>query len=444
MRWAALGVLLLFAAGPVASQEEDEDDGGIVIDEVPPEEPEKPPERKPELPPGHPPPEKPPPKPEGDEAVPPTAENINRAIEHGVEWLKRAQLEDGSWGHCTATGKYGNPDDHSRSPCYVTGPTSFAIFTLASCEVPARDRCIKKGLDWLRKRYRKAGTKKAFRYSTYESASLILMFAAVHAPTGARRPSKDPKRRAPGTKFPEDDWLWMHERISHLTVGWEPTDGSRRWGACQNRNGGWRYWESSGDQDASATQFALLALREAVRAGYPLNDVAPNVWQDAAVAARSFQVAGGGFRYKSGYPWTAGMTAASVASLLICKEQMLLAKQGVPTWLDDSVGQGLAFMGEIFDVEQNRYQEGEFEHRSNYHYYHLYGLERVGVLSGKKEFGGKAWYPRGASWLLGQQQEDGHWRDRTCMDPEDVLGTCFALLFLKRATPPPAVTISRD
>jgi hypothetical protein len=29
------------------------------------------------------------------------------------------------------------------------------------------------------------------------------------------------------------------------------------------------------------------------------------------------------------------------------------------------------------------------------------------------------------------------------MHPQDVLGTCFALLFLKKATPP-AITVSRD
>ena len=72
---------------------------------------------------------------------------------------------------------------------------------------------------------------------------------------------------------------------------------------------------------------------------------------------------------------------------------------------------------------------------------HLYGIERVGALSGRHEIGGKAWYPRGAEWLVEQQKESGAWEDETCMRPREVLGTCFALLFLKKATPP-AVTVS--
>ncbi len=48
---------------------------------------------------------------------------------------------------------------------------------------------------------------------------------------------------------------------------------------------------------------------------------------------------------------------------------------------------------------------------------------------------------RGAEFLLAQQHADGSWNDATCMRPTDTLGTCFALLFLKKATIP-AVTLS--
>jgi len=40
-----------------------------------------------------------------------------------------------------------------------------------------------------------------------------------------------------------------------------------------------------------------------------------------------------------------------------------------------------------------------------------------------------------------RQDGDGKWSDATGYPPTDVLGTCFALLFLKRATPP-VVTFS--
>jgi hypothetical protein len=441
MRWVPLFALLLLAPWPVAAQEGC--DEGIEVDGAPKEgeeEPEPPKSEQPE--PGKP-PEKPP------AATAPTAENINRAIDAGVAWLRKVQKEDGSWGPCIADHSYGQKDAQKKDhEGYPSGPTSFAIFTLAQCGVPEKDAGIRKGLKWLRKKCREdsyiTGNQGDFRATTYESASLILMLCALYAPAEVRRPTDNPAKPPDASKFKEDDWAWMHERISHLCVGWKRPKGGGKLEGCQNKGGGWRYYEAKGDQDASATQFVLLALREAVRAGYPLNAVAPDVWKDAAEGARSFQVKNGGFRYQKDYPWSAGMTAASIASLLICKEQLILAKKAVPDWLDGSVADGIKFLGEILDIETNRGDESIKEHRPGYHYYHLYGLERAGVLSGKKEFGGKAWYTRGATFLLSHQHEDGRWEDETCMRPTDVLGTCFALLFLKRATPPPAVTVSGD
>ena len=114
--------------------------------------------------------------------------------------------------------------------------------------------------------------------------------------------------------------------------------------------------------------------------------------------------------------------------------------------LDSRVERGLVFLGERLDFTRNTWDGMETAkkapHGVGYHYYYLYGIERVGALSGRKEIGGKAWYPRGATFLVRNQQGDGKWVDTTCMNPKDVLGTCFALLFLKKATPP-AVTISR-
>ena len=197
----------------------------------------------------------------------------------------------------------------------------------------------------------------------------------------------------------------------------------------------------------SATQFSLLALREASRAGYPIHQVAPQTFWNALESCKRHQMGSGAYVYKTReYPWTAGMTAAGTASMLICKEQLALKGSPVPDWVDPAIQKGLQFLGTVFDVKRNRYDQrgGTKNHRRNYyHYYHLYTLERLGALSGKREFGGKSWYVRGAAFLLREQAKDGSWTDRSCMRPKDVLGTCFALLFLKRATAP-TVTISGD
>jgi hypothetical protein len=63
------------------------------------------------------------------------------------------------------------------------------------------------------------------------------------------------------------------------------------------------------------------------------------------------------------------------------------------------------------------------------HFYYLYALERAGVLCRTEWIGRRAWYPEGANVLLAGQGKDGSWNDST-------IDTCFAILFLKRATRP--------
>ena len=121
--------------------------------------------------------------------------------------------------------------------------------------------------------------------------------------------------------------------------------------------------------------------------------------------------------------------------LLICKEQMLLDKQVVPGWIDDSIKRGMQWLDKNFDATRN-------PGAGNHHYYYLYGVERVGDLTGRKEFNKKDWYVRGARQLVANQGENGSWIDPTeAFPPKDVNSTTLALLFLKRATPP-TVTMS--
>lgn len=76
---------------------------------------------------------------------------------------------------------------------------------------------------------------------------------------------------------------------------------------------------------------------------------------------------------------------------------------------------------------------------SAFHYYYLYGLERVGMLVGLNTIGGRDWYDEGGAILLKQQNEDGSWQSPNWnWKREDglVWDTCFAILFLARATKP--------
>ena len=107
-------------------------------------------------------------------------------------------------------------------------------------------------------------------------------------------------------------------------------------------------------------------------------------------------------------------------------------KQPVPGWMEGSIKSGIEALGNNFNPTHNTSQSGHAGHN----YYYMYGVERAGDIVGKREFGGKDWYVRGARFLVGAQQQGGKWVDGSAYKPHDVLGTTFALLFLKRATPP--------
>ncbi len=68
-----------------------------------------------------------------------------------------------------------------------------------------------------------------------------------------------------------------------------------------------------------------------------------------------------------------------------------------------------------------------------WYYYFLYSLERAGILDDVRLVKGRDGYYEGALQLLERQRRDGSW-DESGHDyvPE----TCFAFLFLKRATSP--------
>jgi len=399
-------------------------------------------------------------------------QQINRAIKLGVEWLKSAQNKDGSWDPCWASRDYSTGQDIGKKYRDEMGPTIWALYTLAKCGVKKSDPVMKKGLkyvfdqtEFLWDEMGSSGTQQfgggtelqhpsrtsPRTMSTYEVAAVIMMIEAVYEGS-AKLTGKQSKRKLETdnplsppsrSKIPKDTWRYMHARVRFLTTGLK-TGGKKprtipglqvKQGG--NNRGGWRY-SPSNDADLSATQFALLGLRAASQAGYPVERTAPTVWGDAADYVKRCQKGDGGFGYQfSGGPVYGGMTACGVGSLLICKEQMELAKQPVPPWMEQAIARGMEWLDKNFEAGKN---PGHGHH----HYYYLYGVERVGDLTGRKEFNGKDWYVRGAQHLVEAQSDIGWWKDPTeGFPPIDVNSTTLALLFLKRATPP-TVTLSGE
>ncbi len=389
---------------------------------------------------------------------------VAQAIDKGVEWLKKRQVQKGvdkgSWG--TGTNPlYGGGTGESKEKI---GYCALALFALLSCDVDPEDPVIVEGFTYIDKYLDPAwktdnvnvDTTKE-QVSTYEAAVVIMAIEAYGngvIDKALRAAKKDPKtvKPRPAIQLPKDKKSIVAAATKWLLLN-------------QSKDGGWRYGEpmhsspSGIQQDTSATQFVLLGLVSATRLG---EKVDPKVWEKAANWNLKCQeqdgpplkvILPGGEDGKTvlmkegdksrGFPYTpgsteaqdakaqGGMTACGICSLILCRAQ--LAKAAPKKELNDKMTRGifdgLAWLQTNWSVSSN-----PGGHRS--HYYYLYGLERVGVLGTIDKIGEHNWYIEGATLLIGAQKPEGLWDSKTEIEPCDVLDTCFALLFLKKATIP--------
>jgi hypothetical protein len=145
-----------------------------------------------------------------------------------------------------------------------------------------------------------------------------------------------------------------------------------------------------------------------------------------------------GFGYQDADdPAYGGLTAAGITGLVLARAGVLAAG-GKPVEDQDrfatAIREGFAWLAAEFTVRSNP----GFVGRAHSHwYYWLYGLERACELAGIAWLNGRDWYYEGALQLLAQQQPNGSFR---AADGDDLLldATCFAVLFLKKATLPVA------
>lgn len=211
------------------------------------------------------------------------------------------------------------------------------------------------------------------------------------------------------THDPIDNRVWLEELAARL-LSWQEKDGD------------WSY--PGGIVDLSNTQYAALGLWAASRAGVRIES---DVWRRMASSVLRYQTEDGGFGYTAGGKAgaTGSMTAAGVGTLAIAEGRLRLAKAldaTLETQIAASRKRGVEWMAKHFTVETNPGSGG-------WHYYYLYGLERMGAVMGAPLLGPHDWYDAGARWLLERQDEKGSWSNGT-----DLSETCFALLFLRRAT----------
>jgi len=203
--------------------------------------------------------------------------------------------------------------------------------------------------------------------------------------------------------------------------------------------------------DNSNSQYAALGLRACHDAGILLpKDVltaARNWWVESQIGAKDNSVSTGkitgvpqgwcyrGYHHDLKYcknPDTAyaSMTAGGVGALAILDS--LLGRE----WKSDkTVLNGLAWLAKNWSWTENvgPSEIGGGKPKS-WLLYHFYAIERMGMLLDTPKIGDNDWYLEGASILLDAQKPAGSWLMSDGGKP--LWDTCFAILFLKRATRP--------
>lgn len=325
---------------------------------------------------------------------------------------------------------------------------------------------------------------------SYELSTMILALTAKYDQYKKTSASKAAKKKKKLRIKDKDDKEWLIDMVEALIkrrgYGGEEDTGWRYNVPPVTLGGGGGNWKRpeqaplpDGSQDLSSTQLATMALYSAQRFGIKIDT---QVWRDILKFTLDQQEKEGpeherhmpgyipdrygkpkefidnarGFAYiakgkKSGHNGATGsMTACGVANLLITREMIAVKKKnrtkfmesGMLKKTDTAIWDGLAWLDMNFSSFNNRRKGG-------YHVYYLYCLERAMDILGKKLVGKHLWYPEGAKELLKRQKpvevnikrkKDGgkkpgtHWNTKSTHEPTDVLDTCFALLFLKRAT----------
>jgi hypothetical protein len=206
--------------------------------------------------------------------------------------------------------------------------------------------------------------------------------------------------------------------------------------------------------DNSNAQYAALGLRACHDAGIvlPRETVvkpAKRWWatsqlgekgKDTSVATGGVVLADPrGWSYTTADPAYSSMTAGAIGA--VCIYDYILGED----WKKDKVvAGGMGWLVKNYSVTENigPCQTGG-QAPKEFLYYYLYALERVGMLYDTPFVGNNDWYLDGARVILAAQKPDGSWAESGPATMRPTWDTCFAILFLKRATRPLVVSVDR-
>ncbi len=316
---------------------------------------------------------------------------VAAAILRGRAFLKGDLAEDGKcvW------------PQNSEWPGCVVGATALGVYALRVAGLPADDAVLKQAVQetLLDRGVAMRGDLEGYTYAL----SLLAMALESMDPAAYKPHLQTIARRLVDGQLDNGQWTYY----------------------CKDRD----YERRPGAGDNSNTQYAMLGLRSARRAGV---EIPRQVWERNERFWRENQNGNGGWGYgpKGSFDHELSMTSAGVATLGICAE----ALHGLKAWdivrESRNVGSGMLRLGEL--LLERGYDGQEI--------YTFYGVERASILTGTRAFDDFDWYREGASVLVNAQKESGAWGNKHAHGIAEGAGygeaidTAYALLFLKRAT----------
>lgn len=361
------------------------------------------------------------------ELKPEEQRRVDRAIDAGIEYLRRSQLKTGSWIFGASVKVDGSTTGVAASGCPV-GFTALAGLTLLECGAAADDAVIERAARFVRAQVGSTNV-------TYEVAvstlfldrlgrvedrpvvrSLALRLAASQGPLGGWNYSSPVLTAEQERKL----LAILRSKTPADAPKFEPVPEAKGKKPTRKMEGA----------DNSNTQFALLALWRASKHDLPLSFT-------FALAEQRFRT----LQTRAGWPYYFGssrcngsMTCVGLLGLAIGRGSRTTdgAKRGEKAE-DEAISTGLqalsAYMKDPFDDKSLGAILGP---KGTPNFYFLWSVERVGVLCSLKTIGGRDWHRWGLETILPAQRKDGSWVGRGS-GGFPVVDTCFALLFLKRS-----------
>lgn len=317
-------------------------------------------------------------------------ETVGASIQKAVDWLKSKRQPNGSWEI--------NDDSDAE---YYGGDTALGVLALLYAGEDPRQDEMARSIDWLAR----ADLKHTYTIACRAHALAI----------------------GGGSKFRsrlENDLRWLTQNV------WPR--GSRSMGGYDYRTIPVRQ-PDGGRYDNSNSQYGVLGAWMAADAGLR---VPHDYWLLTEDHWLRDQNNDGGWGYELGSSSTGGMTVAGLATMYVVLDQVHARDEGHfngtstancgnyknATRVITSIETGLSWLGREFTADNPR---GAREWK----YYYLYGVERAGRASGRKYFRQQDWFRLGATDLLREQTDEGHWPGSGGAMTEH-RNTCFATMFL--------------